>query len=179
MERATFPPGSLPADTVPHGGRLRSYPFIYFPCTCGTILVRGRSANRCVREWVKRQAEAAHMSDSRIFRGTEPAHAREVGVAGRTRSAGGSNGDPTMAGVRGLTAKALVLTQIARLSRLRLGERARFVLLFHGVAKARIECLPRETQSDLTVTEFSQLLGWLRDRFAFLTPEETLCSSRP
>ncbi len=55
----------------------------------------------------------------------------------------------------------------------------RFALLLHGVSSHRLPGIDRQAQPHFTVDELAILLEWLRDRFAFLTPEQYLVGDRP
>jgi peptidoglycan/xylan/chitin deacetylase (PgdA/CDA1 family) len=50
--------------------------------------------------------------------------------------------------------------------------RGRFVLAFHGITAVRPVDVPRTIQPSMSVDEFRSVLGWLRQRFKFLTPAE-------
>ncbi|NIS68858.1 MAG: polysaccharide deacetylase family protein [Proteobacteria bacterium] len=54
----------------------------------------------------------------------------------------------------------------------------RFVLQFHGVSKHKYPNIPEDIQPQLTVVSFRAVLGWIRKRFSFLTPNEFLESNK-
>lgn len=83
-----------------------------------------------------------------------------------------------MVGARGVATRVFYLTGASALVRRVLTSRARFVLAFHGVSKARSEGIPRGVQPDLTVSDLRAILGWLHKRFELLTPPEFLASRK-
>ena len=66
----------------------------------------------------------------------------------------------------------------AGLARRLLVGRGRIVLNFHGVCGTRQPGIPSEVQPHFSMAELRQVLVWLKERFAFLTPDEFLNSGR-
>jgi len=64
------------------------------------------------------------------------------------------------------------------LARTILAANGRFALVFHGIAGHRHPAIPLYVQPHLTMAELRLVLCWLRDHFAFLTPEEFLGSGK-
>lgn len=73
---------------------------------------------------------------------------------------------------RNLLTWLLWQTGVAALSRALMVSCGRFVLMFHGIASRRYEDVPLQIQPSLTTSDLRQILNWLQERFAFLTPEE-------
>ena len=78
-----------------------------------------------------------------------------------------------------MATQTLYRSGISMLSRRILTAGGRFVLVFHGVSHHRLDDVPRAAQPHLTADEFRTILGWVRERFALLTPREFLASTKP
>lgn len=81
--------------------------------------------------------------------------------------------------LRDFTTKLLWRLGTFDLLRRTLTGRGRFVVMFHGIAEQRHAGLPLEVQPALTRRELDTVLGWLRERFALLTPAEFLGGTLP
>jgi len=81
--------------------------------------------------------------------------------------------------IRRVAARLLWATGLPALACRRQATSGRFALLLHGVSSHRVPGIDRLAQPHLTVEELSDLLDWLRHRFAFLTPGEFLAGHRP
>ncbi len=79
--------------------------------------------------------------------------------------------------LRHFSASLLYRLGIAALARALLVSNGRFVLLFHGIAKARRQDLPLQVQPYITQDGLRLILGWLKSHFHLMTPEEFLGSS--
>ncbi len=70
------------------------------------------------------------------------------------------------------------VTGLVTLGSRTLASGGRFALLLHGVSSHRLPNVDRQAQPHLTAEELALILGWLKKRFAFLTPEQFLTGDR-
>ncbi len=74
--------------------------------------------------------------------------------------------------MKGWVRKALVASGVAAVGRRVLGRTGVFVLEFHGTPSRRYPELPSAIRPDFTAGDLERVLGWLAERFAFLTPDQ-------
>lgn len=79
---------------------------------------------------------------------------------------------------RNLAVRTLHRSGLLSLARRLLARDGRFALNFHGVASQAYPDFPRDLQPHHTAADFRRVLGWLAQRFAFLSVEEFLAGSR-
>jgi len=54
----------------------------------------------------------------------------------------------------------------------------RITILFHGISRERMREIPADAQPHFSVEEFRKVIGWLKDNFELLTPEEFLADEK-